>query len=79
VITRVTLAQRRTERNIILGAAALLYAVSLTLPPEEEPPPPPLPPPPTRQWAVPAPLAEGIDYSDEVRPYREPLEYYDEH
>jgi hypothetical protein len=76
VITRVTLAQRRTERNIILGAAALLYAASLVLPPEEKPPPPP---PPAREWVVPVRLAEGIDYSDEVRPYREPLEYYDEH
>jgi len=78
VITRVTLAQRRTERNIILGAAALLYAVSLMFPPEEKPPPPP-PPPPAREWVMPARLAEDIDYSDEVRPYREPLEDYDEH
>jgi hypothetical protein len=77
MITRVTLAQRRAERNIILGAAALLYAVSLTLPPREEPPPAPSPT--TRQWAAPAPLAEGIDYSDEAQPYREPLDYYDEH
>jgi hypothetical protein len=32
----------------------------------------------TPSWHVPAPLAEGIDYSDEVRPYREPLEEWEE-
>ena len=71
-----TLEERKSARNIILGAVAVLYAVSFMLPPREEEAPPP--PPRTPEWRAAGSILKDIDYSEEVLPYREPLEEWEE-